>query len=139
MTTNKLINLTEDELRTMAAGLTDIRPGECMLCYVYRMLEFGCTGLRWATHYRDTRAPKVRDLNRKLGRMGGFCDCEIFMNAFEPSHAAYPARTPITRGDDELDDDLEQEIDREWPAVMPPCRGTVPGSIRGCSLWLYTR
>jgi len=139
MTTNKLINLTEDELRTVAAGLTDIRPGECMLCYVYRMLEFGCTGLRWATHYRDVRAPKVRDLNRKLGRLGGFCDCEIFMNAFEPGPAAYPPRAPIRMDDDEPDDDAEREMDAEWPAVMPRCRGAVPGSISGCALWVCTR
>ena len=138
MSTNKLIDMTEDELRTMAAGLTDIRVGECMLCYVYRMLEFGCTGLRWATHYRDVRAPKVRDLDRKLGRMGGFCDCEIFMNAFEPSAAAYSSGV-LTSNDAEIDEDAASEVDAEWPAVMPPCPGAAAGSIAGCSLWVYTR
>ena len=84
MTAENLITSTEDQLRELAVSLTDVRDGECLLCYVYRMLELGCSGLRWAGRYRDIRAPRATGLERRLGTMGGFCDCEIFMNAYEP-------------------------------------------------------
>ncbi|HET9778015.1 MAG TPA: hypothetical protein VFP81_01890 [Propionibacteriaceae bacterium] len=45
----------ERELRHLSIELTQTKPGECLECYVYRMLEFGCAGLRWATRYRDWR------------------------------------------------------------------------------------
>ncbi|WP_425464517.1 DUF2695 domain-containing protein [Nocardioides eburneiflavus] len=39
---------------------------------------FGCcTTLRFATRYRDLRAPRAVGLERRLGDRGGFCDCEI--------------------------------------------------------------
>ena len=49
----------ERELQRLSVELTHPYPRECLLCYVYRMLEFDCTGLRWALHYRDTVAPRA--------------------------------------------------------------------------------
>jgi hypothetical protein len=34
----------ERELRHLSVLITQPKPGECLNCYVYRMLEFGCTG-----------------------------------------------------------------------------------------------
>jgi hypothetical protein len=48
----------ERELRHLSVLITQPKPGECLHCYVYRMLEFGCTGLRWAKRYRDLRRPE---------------------------------------------------------------------------------
>ena len=67
MTAENLITDTEDALRELASTLTEVREGECLLCYVYRMLEFGCTGFRWAGRYRDVRAPRATGLERRLG------------------------------------------------------------------------
>ena len=69
-------------IRSMARRLTQPRTGECLVCYVARMLdEFGCdTTLRFARNYRDQVAPRATKLERRLGDMGGFCDCEIFLN-----------------------------------------------------------
>src|SRR5688500_18601353 len=69
-------------MRRMATRLTQPRPGECLVCYVARMLdEFGCDNtLRFARAYRDQVAPRATGLERRLGDMGGFCDCEIFLN-----------------------------------------------------------
>ena len=69
-------------IRSMARRLTQPRAGECLVCYVARMLdEFGCdTTLRFARNYRDQMAPRATKLERRLGDMGGFCDCEIFLN-----------------------------------------------------------
>ncbi len=140
MTTENLIAATEDELRDLAATLTDIRDRECLLCYVYRMLEFGCRGLRWAGRYRDIRAPRATGLERRLSRMGGFCDCEIFMNAFMPipevwQRPAAGSGADIDAGADAGDD----QPDPEWPARMPPCRGAARGSTKPCSLWARGR
>ena len=34
----------ERELRHLSIEITQPKTGECLHCYVYRMLEFGCTG-----------------------------------------------------------------------------------------------
>jgi hypothetical protein len=72
----------ERELRHLAVELTQPKPGECLHCYVYRMLEFGCTGLRWAKRYRDLNAPRASALERRMMSKGAGCDCEIFMNGW---------------------------------------------------------
>ena len=56
MDPRSLVSATETQLRLVSTALTDPGERECLLCYVWRMLEFGFTGLRWATHYRDLRA-----------------------------------------------------------------------------------
>jgi hypothetical protein len=58
----------ERELRHLSVQITQPRAGECLHCYVYRMLEFGCTGPRWAKRYRDLKAPRVTALDRRLCR-----------------------------------------------------------------------
>ena len=89
------------------------------------MLEFGCTGLRWATHFRDLRASRATALEGRLLSMGAGCDCEIFYNA-------YTYRPPFL------------EYDREsggydFPEVPPACRGVRPGSTQPCELWVRRR
>ncbi len=68
----------ENQLSVRSTLLTVPSLGECLACYVLRMLDFGCLGLRWATLYRDQAAPTATALARNLGRMGAFCDCENF-------------------------------------------------------------
>jgi hypothetical protein len=36
----------ERELRHLSIAMTQPKPAECLHCYVYRMLEFGCAGPR---------------------------------------------------------------------------------------------
>jgi Protein of unknown function (DUF2695) len=72
----------ERELRHLSVEITQPKTGECLHCYVYRMLEFGCTGLRWAQRYRDLRAPRATAFRRRLMSKGAGCDCEIFMNGW---------------------------------------------------------
>ena len=45
-------------------------------------LKFGCTGPRWATRYRDLKAPRATALSERLLSKGAGCDCEIFMNGW---------------------------------------------------------
>jgi hypothetical protein len=110
-------------MRGMAQRLTQPRPGECVLCFVARMLDdFGCDNtLRFASSYRDQLAPRATGLERRLGNMGGFCDCEIFLNAMT---LAPQLRTYDADG---------EEIAVERP---PACAGVRRGSTQGCSNWV---
>jgi hypothetical protein len=130
MNTEPLVTNTENELRVLSSALTDPRDGECLLCYVYRMLEHGCTGLRWALRYRDLRAPRATALEGRLGQKGGYCDCEIFMNAYQPVHELW------TPGREYDEGGMTYWVDPEPPEQLPPCRGVRAGSTKGCTLWV---
>jgi hypothetical protein len=133
MNPESLVTEAERELRILSSALTEPHQGECLLCYVHRMLEFGCTGLRWAVRYRDLKAPRVTGLERRLGAVGGYCDCEIFLNGYEPVRELWtPAR--------EYDEDGSTVfVDPEWPEQLPECRGARAGSTKGCGLWVRRR
>jgi hypothetical protein len=62
----------ETLVRELADELTGVSPGECVYCYVARMLdEFGCNErLRWAVRFRDLTAPRATALESRLGDMG---------------------------------------------------------------------
>jgi len=130
MNPEPLVTSTENELRVLSSALTDPHDGECLLCYVYRMLEHGCTGLRWALRYRDLRAPRATALEARLGQKGGYCDCEIFMNAYEPAAELWSPGREYDEGD------RTYWIDPEPPEQLPPCRGVRAGSTKGCTLWV---
>lgn len=130
MNPESLVTEAEQELRILSSALTEPHQGECLLCYVHRMLEFGCTGLRWAVHYRNRTAPRVTGLERRLGSMGGYCDCEIFLNGYEPARELW---TPA-REDDE--DGITVCVEADWPEPIPRCRGARAGSTKGCGLWV---
>lgn len=127
---NLTIDDTETYLRRLAAELTDPREGECLLCYVYRMLAHGCTGLRWAKRYRDLRAPRATALERRLGRVGGYCDCEIFVNGYDlrPEHLERKPGYAVVGG-------VLTYGEPMYPSPMPHCFGAGRGSTRPCGLW----
>jgi hypothetical protein len=99
----------ESELADLAERLTAPGERECLRCYLLRLVtEFGCDGTyRWTVRWRDVRAAQPRGLLRQLEQRGGFCDCEVLMNAFPE----YPASRPL------------------------PCAGvSKPGSPKPCNL-----
>ncbi|MFN8195989.1 MAG: DUF2695 domain-containing protein [Nocardioidaceae bacterium] len=120
--------VAEQLVRELAEGLTAPRAGECFLCFVARMLdEFGCDGtLRFARRFRDRRAPRATALERRVGRRGGFCDCEIFLNAF---HVCHRLRPPPPDVDGSVMPHVRPR--RE----TPPCAGVRRGSTRPCDHW----
>ncbi|HEX4430488.1 MAG TPA: DUF2695 domain-containing protein [Frankiaceae bacterium] len=115
MTSIPIIDESEDFLRRRAAELTQPREGECLCCYVARLLvEFPCDNkLRHALHYRDVVAPRATGLARRLGRIGGYCDCELFMNGYQLRGA-----------------DVDAAFD-----VLPTCEG-VRRSLQPCGNWV---
>jgi hypothetical protein len=98
------------------------------------MLEFGCDNqLRWAGRFRDLQAPRATGLEARLGRVGGFCDCEIFLNGFELAPELWVRPEPVE------DDGIVFQGDPHHPEPLPPCRGVRRGSTRGCTLWVRLR
>jgi hypothetical protein len=121
MTTADDATRAECALRDVLGELTDPLPRECLFCYVYRMLEFGCLPdrLTWARRWRDLRAPRAIGLERRLAARGGFCDCEIFLNGWQPRDLV-----------------LDENGDHSYPRLMPRCRGVRRGSTQPCGLWV---
>lgn len=116
----KLIAGMEWELHELSDALTTPRPRECLICYVMRMLEFGCHGQYWLKRYRDLRAPRATALERRMAQKGGYCDCEVLMNAFHPNPWYFSANE---------DGDIVIES-------MPHCLGVRGGSTQSCLLWV---
>lgn len=126
MTDDTLAITTESWLQEVSAKITSPSPGECLYCYVARMLgEFGCDNtLRFACSFRNRRAPRAVALERRLGMRGGYCDCEMFLNDRQlAEHLA---------GRDEHGDPLRPDDD-------PACAGVRRGSTRGCTNWVKRR
>jgi hypothetical protein len=113
--------------------LLDPDSGECLLCYVHRMLmEYGCNcRLRFAGHYRDVRAPRATALERRLGQSGGYCDCEVFLNGYELRLEYWLPMVIREREDEE-----QYPEDATGPNPLPMCREVRAGSTQPCSLWL---
>lgn len=130
MATDPVVEALEGELVTLADSMTCVADHECLLCYVYRMLEFGCSGLVWARRYRDLRAPRATALEQRLGRRGGFCDCEIFLNGYQLAAEHWVVPSPAERPP------FLEEGEACYPDPMPVCLGARRGSTQGCRLWV---
>lgn len=126
----------ERVLADASLALLGPEPGECLLCYVHRMLvEFGCDcRLRFAAHYRDVRAPRATGLERRLGNTGGFCDCEIFFNGYDLRPAYWVP--DISLEQDDMDrDEMDKDEEQTWPNPLPGCARVRTGSTQPCALW----
>lgn len=115
MTDQRIDREAESLLRSLAGELLAPRSGECVLCYVADQLdEFGCDGThRFSKWYQERQAPRATALLERLGRMGAYCDFEIFLNA-------------VDAGEGE-------------PQVLPACLGVRRGSTQPCRLWWTER
>lgn len=130
----RVVTEAEAIVNSSRAALQSACPDECLFCYVARMIgEQGCDcTLRFARAYRDSRAPRATALEKRLGAAGGFCDCEIFLNGFEPSDAAHGAWVVLAglHGD-------PTEPDRGHELL--PCGGVRSGSTQPCIWWQRQR
>lgn len=131
MTADPIAAQAELIVRRAADDLTKVAPGECLLCYVARMVdEVGCdTTLRFARWFRDQRAPRALALERRLGQVGGYCDCEILMNGWWP----HPRLWTLSREVEE--DGIVMCSDPEPPDPLPACATVRLGSTRPCTNW----
>ena len=85
----------EADLVRLADGLTVPAARECLRCYLLRLIaEFGCDGsYRWTLRWMQGHCPRPASQLRQLESRGGFCDCEIVMNAF-PEYPPVPGPLP---------------------------------------------
>jgi hypothetical protein len=99
---------------------------ECLACFIDRALEeVGCDNtLRLAGRYRDDHAPGDVGLERRLAAHGGYCDCEILGNTYQPQSGLTPHLIELPDGGGVV------------PVVMmPPCSGVPDGSTDACRNW----
>lgn len=136
METRTVIEVAEGLVRDFEDELLTPMPGECLQCFVHRqLLELNCDGsLRFAQHFRDTIVPRATALEKRLTDRGGFCDCEIFMNAYWPNAVLRKQDYWRTRGDG-----FQEYGEAEPPATMPQCLGVRRGSTQPCGLWQRIR
>jgi len=64
---------------------------------------------------------------------GACCDCEIFLNGYEPAPELW------TQPQEYEEDGVSCIDDAEWPDQLPACRGVRAGSTQGCTLWVRQR
>ena len=126
-------------IRARAEELTRPHDNECLCCYLARMLDqFPCNGShRHALRFRDLTAPRATAIVERLSRVGGCCcDCEVFLNGYQPrSWSPNPATY-----DDLSDEEIEPEEDEGWTVdSLPPCAGVRRGSVRPCANWVRIR
>jgi hypothetical protein len=123
MSETSVADEAERYLQILADPRSEPAPTECLACFVARMLDdFGCdTTLRWAQRFRDRRSRTATGLERRLGDVGGFCDCEIFLNGYTL------CRELLVR--DLATDELEA------PPELPVCAGVRRTSTRPCANW----
>jgi hypothetical protein len=117
------VRTAEADMVALSDALPRPRPQECLFCFVDRMLvAFGCDcTLRWVRRWRELRLPRATGLERRLGRRGAFCDCEVFLNG-------WTVREDLLVPDDNGEGD--------WPAERPECPGVGPRSSQPCSTWV---
>jgi len=99
----------ETIVRELADAIISPQAGECLPCYLDRVLhDASCDGsLRLAQLYRDAVAPRAIGLERRLADGGGHCDCEVLLNV-------YWAESDMVR----------------------PCLRVRRGSTQPCPLWI---
>lgn len=95
MDSTPIADEAQEIIRNASSDILTPLKGECVLCFTDRQLgQFGCHNtLRFALTYRDLVAPRATALDRRLGAKGGYCDCEIFLNAYQPVR-----RSPVPIG-----------------------------------------
>ena len=69
----------------LAPETTAVEPGECLSCYLERMLDrYGCRGHLFTHHWIDAQPQQQPRLMRWLQDSGGLCcDCEVLMNVLD--------------------------------------------------------
>jgi hypothetical protein len=96
----------EQYLRSLAAEPASPHPGECLRCYVRRMVSrHGCdNGLRWVRRWQGAAAQPHPGLIRRLERQGGYCDCARWCSTCSARTCPRPRRrfppAPVKRTHD---------------------------------------
>jgi hypothetical protein len=117
--TSRTIELALQEL---SQELTAPHPGECLSCYLHRMLgEFGCAQHRFTRRWAQGRARGTPDgLVRWASALGGCCcDCEVVMNVLGKRSARRRGGVLCAATREQLDA-VDEQV-RDGP--VPPCSG----------------
>lgn len=132
MTEITIDRIAEQLVHEAAAAITAPADGECLACFVARMLaDFRCDRtLRFARTFRDRSAPLATTMIGQLAAVGSCCDCEIFRYGWSPHPSLWsPAVTEVEGG-------VTYRTGPEPPDRLPRCAQARPGSMQPCRLWV---
>lgn len=148
-------NTIDTDVRTIidsaSARILTPRPGECLVCYVFRQLsEFGCNGThRFAVTFRDETAPRATALLSRLRGVGaGCCDGQIILDAYtlapkpwiiEPGPFGEALGAPIKVVDVEENGDLDESEESKGAVKYLCCKIVRRGSTQPCGNWVRRR
>jgi uncharacterized protein DUF2695 len=112
----------EAERYLQAVVEAEPQEGECLVCFVTRMVEeHGCdTTYLWARRFRDLRSPTATGLEKRYWQRSVTCDCLI-------GQSYQLVRELLVR--DVHSDELEP------PVRLPPCAGVRRTSTQHCANW----
>ena len=111
----------EAELRELSHLMMAPRPGECLPCYLLRMVGDGCRGHTVTDHWRRMAAPNAVRLRRMLSDLGACCcECQVFAWVYDLRPAFK---------------ELFVEAARRGDLEPPRCRGVRPGSVQPRVYW----
>ncbi len=74
----------DTQFRVLTNDVGRVEEGECLFCYLVRMLEmFGCSGSHnWTLRWCDAQRSSTGWVLPWLRRRHGYCDCEVIVNVF---------------------------------------------------------
>lgn len=76
------VSQIEAELTELADRLTAPLPGECLHCYLVRVVQdLGCTGPRFTERWATAGAGREEQV-RRWAQAYADCDCEVLLLAF---------------------------------------------------------
>ncbi|WP_106848343.1 hypothetical protein [Blastococcus sp. Marseille-P5729] len=135
----EFLRVLERELAAIADDVMQVRPSECLVCYVYRLCGLECTGPELIEEYQRRAAPRSTRLLERLQGLGASCACELFFNVYQPLEGfiAIPIEVYVASPE------MCAELGIAEPSIpydadpMPgfPCLGVRKGSTQPCSLW----
>lgn len=134
-TTPPVVGEAEALVRSFAAELTAVRPGECLVCYLARQMAVsGCGKWSHVLRYRDAVAPRATAVIERLQQAGACCcACELFLNGYQLHPRFWTPEREIEQ------DGFTVLIDAEEPDEVPPCGGVRRGSTQPCKNWVRIR
>jgi len=78
------LSAIKSALDELAADVAEVRPGECLACYLDRTLpKFGCRDHVLTARWNTAQSRPVPGLLSKLKARGGYCDCEVLLNVLD--------------------------------------------------------
>lgn len=124
----------EPDIDQIDAEFRRVWDGECICCYVYRLVGSGCHGDRFIVEYLRQIAPDQMQLRGAIRDMDALCDCELGMRAYTFRSGR------VTAPNDERE--KWESVGLLWVdhyTMTPRCEGVERGALTPCPVWIRNK